>query len=184
MKIFGIGLSRTGTKSLTSALEILGFKISHYPCDKKTYKELTTGQYNLSILKKYDGMTDITASPFFPHLDSLFPGSKFILTLREKEAWLKSMQSYYSSKPLPNILPDLLYERKIRRFLRAAVYGSYTFNRERMAYVYDAHLKNVRQYFKKKEKQLLEIHITAGEGWEKLCPFLERPVPPNPFPRI
>lgn len=184
MKIFGIGLSRTGTKSLTSALETLDFNIAHYPCDRKTYKELTIGKYNLSILENYDGITDITVAPFFPHLDRLYPGSKFIFTLREKETWLKSMENHFGKNPLPKVLPDLLFERKIRRFLRAAVYGTYTFDRERMAYVYDSHLKNVREYFKEKEKQLLEINITNGEGWEKLCPFLEKAVPPDPFPRV
>ena len=69
MKIFGIGLSRTGTKSLSEALGIMGFKTAHYPCDRKTYIELTTGNYTLSILKKFDGITDITAVPFYPQLD-------------------------------------------------------------------------------------------------------------------
>jgi len=184
MKIFGIGLSRTGTKSLTAALKMLGFKIIHYPHDRKTYKELTTGNCNLSLLKKYDGITDITIVPFYPQIDILFPGSKFILTLREKEAWLASMKNYYGGKPLPVLLPDFFYERKIRRFLRAAVYGCYTFDRERMSYVYDSHLQKVRRYFDGSREKLLEIDITAGEGWEKLCPFLGRPVPTQPFPRI
>ena len=184
MKIFGIGLSRTGTKSLTAALEMLGFKIVHYPRDRKTYKELTTGIYNLSLLKEYDGITDITVVPFYPQLNVLYPGSKFILTLREKEAWLTSMENHFGKNPLSGTLPDFLYERKIRRFLWAAVYGSYTFNRERMAFVYDSHLQNARRYFRGSRERFLEIDITTGEGWEKLCPFLDRPIPTESFPRI
>lgn len=184
MKIFGIGLSRTGTKSLTAALEMLGFKIAHYPCDRKTFQELTTGMYNLSLLEEYDGITDITVVPFYPQLDALYPGSKFILTLRGKEAWLASMENHFGKNSLPVRLPDFLYERKIRRFLRAAVYGSYAFNRERLSYVYDSHLQNARQYFRGSRERLLEINITAGEGWGGLCPFLNRPIPTAIFPRI
>lgn len=184
MKIFGIGLSRTGTKSLTAALKILGYRISHYPCDKKTFKELSTGIYNLSILEKCDGITDITVVPFFPQVDRIYPASRFILTLREKESWLDSMEKHFAVNPLSNILPDFLYERKTRRFLRAAVYGIYTFNRERMSYVFDAHLTKVREYFHDRKEKLLEMDITAGEGWEKLCPFVDRDIPEKSFPRI
>jgi hypothetical protein len=85
-KVFGIGLGRTGTKSLAYALRQLGINVVHYPDDLKTYQELSTGNYNFSLLQTLDGITDITVAPFYPHLDDLFPGSKFILTVREKTA--------------------------------------------------------------------------------------------------
>jgi hypothetical protein len=31
-------------------------------------------------------------------------------------------------------------------------------------------------------ERLLVMDIAAGEGWEKLCPFLGVPIPPEPFP--
>jgi hypothetical protein len=42
-KIFGIGLSRTGTLSLTSALQVLGIETEHYPNDLQTQEELKRG---------------------------------------------------------------------------------------------------------------------------------------------
>jgi hypothetical protein len=88
-KIFGIGLSRTGTKSLTLALNMIGFKVAHYPDDEITLKELMAGKYNFSLLKDFDGITDITVAPYYAQLDKLFPDSKFILTVRDKDSWLK-----------------------------------------------------------------------------------------------
>jgi len=42
-KIFGLGLSKTGTSSLTDALNLLGVKAVHYPHDQRTYEELRAG---------------------------------------------------------------------------------------------------------------------------------------------
>ena len=70
---------------------------------------------------------------------------------------------------------------QLRRQLREAVYGTYTFNKEQFAAVYETHYKNVRGYFKHRPKSLLIINIYAGEGWEKLCPFLNQPIPEQPF---
>jgi len=181
VKVFGIGLSRTGTKSLTKALDLLGFCVVHYPTDKVTLEELLTGKYNFSLLDGYDGITDITVAPFYAQLDKLYPGSKFILTTRDKESWLESLERHWSNKPAFDDRPGRETKMKIRRFLRAAVYGCYVFNRERMSYVYDLHHRNVLEYFKDRPQSLLVLNIVAGEGWEKLCPFLNKPIPDEPL---
>jgi len=43
MKVFGIGLSRTGTYSLSKALDVLGFYTIHYPIDPTTLLALFNG---------------------------------------------------------------------------------------------------------------------------------------------
>ncbi len=202
-KIFGIGLSRTGTKSLTAALNRLGFSIIHYPNDEVTQEELITGKYNFSLLNNHDGITDITMSPYYVQMDSLYPGSKFILTVRDKEAWLQGIERHwerktsvdypYQEKSKKRLLNQLLglkrkqEEEKIRkaelrRFLRAATYGIYRFNRERLYYVYDLHYKNATEYFKDRPDSLLVLDITAGQGWTELCGYLGLPVINEPFP--
>jgi len=50
-KIFGIGLRRTGTKSLAGALNLLGIRTKWFPQDAQTYRELIMGEYRLSILR-------------------------------------------------------------------------------------------------------------------------------------
>jgi hypothetical protein len=182
MKVFGIGLSRTGTKSLTISLKQLGFNIVHYPNDTKTLQELMAANYDLSILQDCDGITDITVAAYYPQLDQLFPNSKFILTVREKESWLKAIEAHWHNKPVFDTNPDNEDKMRLRRFLRLAVYGTYTFNADRLAYVYDWHHKNVMDYFKDRPESLLVLNICGGEGWEVLCPFLERSILQEEFP--
>lgn len=185
-KVFGIGLSRTGTKSLTSALHVLGFKMIHYPEDETTFRELAEGHYQFSLLQQFDGITDITVSAFYPQLDQLFPGSKFILTIRDREQWLDAMERHYANRPAFDLsdVPEQEIHMRIRRFLRSTVYGCYEFNRDRMAYVYDLHYRNTLDYFRDRPESLLVLNIGAGEGWQQLCPFLGCPVIEQPFPFI
>ena len=183
-KIFGIGLSRTGTKSLTAALKKLGFQIAHYPTDKTTYQELISNREDFSVLKSMDGITDITVVPYYARLDSLYPNSKFILTWRDKESWLAAMEKHFRYNKIYERWPYFLTERKIRKYLRAAVYGCYSFDRGKLSNAYESHMNAVRNYFKNRPGSYLEIKITEGEGWEKLCPFLGKQVLPEPFPKI
>lgn len=182
MKIFGIGLSRTGTKSLTVALNMMGVHVIHYPNDEITLKELRSGNYDLSILNDWEGIADITVAPYYAQLDKMYPNSKFILTVRDKESWLKSIQRKWDRKPVFEEDTDLDHQMQIRRFLRASVYGTYSYNEERLSYVYDLHYKNVMEYFQDRPNDLLVINICAGEGWEKLCPFFNFSVRDEPFP--
>lgn len=184
-KIFGLGLSRTGTKSLTQALRVLGYDTIHYPCDEATYNELTHGSYSLSILEEFDGMTDITTVPFYPQLDRAYPGSRFILTARDKEAWLASMKNFWGRKVVEEgegLKKPV--KMKMRRFLRAAVYGIFHYNRERLEHVFETHRKTVVDYFAGRPESLLEMNILEGDGWEKLCPFLGVEVPAEDFPFV
>ena len=183
-KVFCIGLSRTSTKSLTKALNILGINVIHYPIDKVTHYELTHGHYNFTILQDYDGISDITVSPYYMELDQIFPNSKFILTIRDKKKWLESLKRHWEDRPPYDDPKQTETHLKIRRFLRAAVYGIYTYNEQRLSNVYDVYHRNVLDYFKERPEDLLVIDITNGEGWEKLCPFFGKTQLEAPFPRV
>ncbi|MBE7436825.1 MAG: hypothetical protein HS115_00100 [Spirochaetales bacterium] len=183
-KVFGIGLGRTGTKSLSLALDVLGIIVIHYPISETIYQEMTSGNFQFSILQEFDGITDITVAAFFRELDELYPGSKFVLTVREEAGWLKSMEEHWSNKPIHDHEggPSET-QMKIRRFLRATVYGIYTYSRQRLRNVHRQHEKDVREYFKDKDN-LLIMDITRGDGWDRLCPFLGLPVIDAPFPYV
>lgn len=181
-KVFGIGLSRTATKSLTLALNILGISVIHYPNNAATYHDLVTGNYKFSVLEDFQGITDITVVPYYAQLDKLFPGSKFILTTRDRTDWLNSMETHWKDKPIVEDAGGDITKIKLRQFLRAAVYGIHNFDRERLGYIYDLHHKNVLEYFRDRPEDLLIINICQGEGWDKLCPFLRQPLPTRMFP--
>jgi hypothetical protein len=86
-KVFGLGLTKTGATSLGDALNTLGIRTIHYPHDEETYVDLTSGNYRLSVLEEYQGVVDISVAAYFAQLDKLYPGSKFILTIRDKVSW-------------------------------------------------------------------------------------------------
>jgi hypothetical protein len=168
-KIFGIGLSKTGTTSLNQALVELGFKSIHYP--QRT--ELFSGDFR--YFDGYDAVTDIPVVPFYPQLDAAFLESKFILTVRDVDEWLRSMENWLGGQRRPN-------EFMIR--MRIAVYGVVSFHKERLKYVYEKHVRDVKEYFKHRPADLLVMNICAGEGWEKLCRFLGKPMPATEFPFV
>lgn len=183
-KVFGIGLSRTGTRSLTAALHVLGWDTVHYPTDAASLEAMARGDGDFPLLRHYDGLTDITTVPFVHELDARYPGSKFVLTTREPEGWLRSCENHWRGRsPFePPQDEDHRVHMEIRRFLRAAVYGCYAFAPERFVRVRDAHTAAMRAYFAERPGDYLEIDVTAGQGWETLAPFLGVPVPPHPFP--
>jgi hypothetical protein len=182
--VFGLGLSRTGTRSLTAGLQILGWDTSHYPIDEDTYTELAYGQYDLTLLKYHDGLTDITTVPYYQQLDRQYPGSKFVLTVRDRESWLRSCQNHWFNRPAFKHTedPDEETHLLMRQLLRAAVYGCYNFQPERFAWVYDRHVAEVKAYFKDRPDDLLILNVCEGEGFEKLAPFMGVPKPAEPFP--
>jgi hypothetical protein len=174
-KIFGIGLSRTGTLSLTTALEQLGIVATHYPNDKATRDELRRGHYSLSILDHVQALLDIPVSPYYAQFDHIYPEAKFILTTRPLESWLRSMENHFS-----------LYVEHMRDdfddFVHACVYGALYFSSERFRYVKELHERNVRDYFSGRPEKLLVFDVSQGDSWPELCPFLDLPVPDSPFP--
>ncbi len=181
MKVFGIGMGNTGNTSLTMALNELGVHVLHYLNEEIILDELMVGNYNLSIFNQFDGITATAVAPFFPQLDQIFPDSKFILTVRDKESWLDAMKEGWEAKPVQNN-QDNDRENYLKMLQRVAIFGTYKFNRERLSYIYDLHYKTVIEYFKDKPEALLVIDICGGEGWEKLCPFFKLPMMDAPFP--
>lgn len=195
-KIFNIGLPRTGTTSLNQALNALGFKSIHNP--KYFRKHAMEGRYHFEN-NDWRALTNF-GEHFYPQLDQAYPNSKFILTVRDEMDWLKSWERQIGDSTGDEIptrwawtRPLRLWERKIRRIFahdtrithmhaRIDIFGTYKFHAERCLYVYRLHRKNVLEYFKERPHDLLVIDICGGDGWEKLCPFLDVDIPGVPFP--
>lgn len=179
-KVFGLGLSKTGTSSLCDALNLLGVKTVHYPFDERTFAELREGNYRLSLMEDYQGAVDIPVAPFYAQFDREYPSSKFILTVREREGWLESCEVHW--RLMSQWWENFPRFKRFQEFIGACVYGTHAFNRERFDFVYRTHAQNVCDYFRGREDDFLVIDICGGEGWEKLCPFLGLPAPRAPFP--
>jgi hypothetical protein len=179
-KVFGLGLSKTGTSSLGEALNMLGISTIQYPHDQKTLAELRSGNYKLSILGEYQGIVDITVAPYYAQLDRIYPNSKFILTVRDKHSWLRSIEAHWRSKS-GRMNKDPQY-KEFTEFIYACLYGSLEYHKDRFLYVYDTHVRNVQDYFRSRPEDLLVLDICGGDGWEKICPFLGLSIPRARFP--
>ncbi|MGF1467993.1 MAG: sulfotransferase family protein [Sandaracinaceae bacterium] len=183
-RVFGLGLSRTGTRSLTAALHVLGIDTVHYPIDDDSLRAMTSGRLDFQLLESFDGITDITVAPYVRDLDHRYPDAKFILTVRDIEGWLRSCANHWSGRDAfaPTTSPGQAAHMEVRRFLRAAVYGCYDFQPDRFRRVYERHVADVMACFADRPGKLLVLDVVAGDGWEPLCAFLGRPIPEQPFP--
>lgn len=207
--VFCIGLGRTGTTSLTQALGILGYRANHLPIDEITQREMytyfandvhTTSPLHLSILNEYDALADTPVCCVYQGLDKAYPGSKFILTLREKQGWLASQERLHDQILIPFFsrnrdAPDAQFLNFLIKTLVARTVGDEAANvftddyeigayydRDVFSRLYDAYYEQVPKYFSGREDQLLTLRIVDGEGWEKLSPFLGINAPKAPFP--
>lgn len=167
--MFGIGLSRTGTTSLAAALHRLGYRTVHFPDPGP----LLVGDF--SVFDAVDAATDTPVTAFFPLLDQRYPGSRFVLTVREMEGWLGSVEELFRRRTQG--------ERGPVAEIRRLVYGRVTFDREHFRAAYERHVAWVRGYFRGRPGDLLEMDLGAGDGWEALCGFLGAGVVRGPFPR-
>lgn len=167
-KVFGIGLSKTGTSSLSNALEILGYRSIHFPV-------------SMAEIDSHDASSDISVSYRFSELDRLYPGSKFILTIRDLNQWLESCRKHFAIKvDLHTLSPALSQFLQTQRLLN---YGTVNYDPMLFQAAYENHIKYVQDYFVSRPQDLLIMDISGGEGWERLCPFLGCPIPQVKFPQ-
>lgn len=163
-KIWGLGLSRTGTTTLTYLLNQIGYNHVHYPTDDEMMS------FN------NDGASDIPVIPKYKKLDAQFPNSKFILTTRDKEKWLKSMSTYLERKRNWN-----QSTRQVN--IRIDVYKEPFFVYEVYDRVFDEHERKVKEYFKNRPESLLILNIVDGvDKPQKLFDFLGVDAKMDEFP--
>lgn len=173
MKIFCLGLSKTGTSSLASALNILGLKAAHWHYTRTMFDYIDDDIIiYCDKFSGYDAFADTPIARIYKQLDERFPGSKFILTTRDEARWLESFRNQFE-KGLP---------AKFDAKLHMDLYGTDSYDHDLCLAAFKNHTNNVKQYFKDREDDLLVINVTEGNGWEKLCPFLGMPMPEEDFP--
>ena len=173
MKIFCLGLSKTGTNSLTNALNILGFRAVHWHYTKKVFSyDGNSIVIHEDKFTDYDAFSDTPIARIYPELDRMFPGSKFILTLRDELKWVESFRNQFEKG-----IPD-----EFEAHLHRDLYGTDSFDRELCLEAFQNHTSKVNDYFKDRENDLLVMNITEGDGWDKLCEFLGKEIPEIEFP--
>lgn len=174
-KVFGIGLSKTGTTSLAKALEILGYKTLDNPGIER-YLAGNIDSLNKELLDTYEAITDTPIPSFYRELDQHYPNSKFILTIRDMNDWLLSCKKQFTPK-----LADK--QNTAHNNLFMDLYQTTVFDEEKFRSGYQKFVSSVLEYFSDRQGDLLVFDVSAGHGWVELCSFLEKPLPNVQFPK-
>ena len=170
-KIFGIGFHKTGTKSLAAALKHFGYRVTGPNGARNPNIAREVREVAFALLEQYDAFQDNPWPILYQELHQKCPAAKFILTVRPSNSWIRSVVEHFGTKSTP---------------MREWIYGIGFPRGHEEAYVarYERHNREVLDYFSDKPGRLLVVDITAGEGWEKLCPFLGVDLPEASFPCV
>ncbi|RAH81604.1 putative NAD dependent epimerase/dehydratase [Aspergillus japonicus CBS 114.51] len=208
LQVIGAGLSRTGTASFSAALEMLldggpvyhgGTQTTMGPPTEITawntiLRSWLAGEPNqhktLELLRArtagYAAITDAPASQFVPELLALYPDAKVIVTVRDRDGWVRSMQQISSLAQLWFLRAVLLPLPGMRHFVTYIALLQRQWDR-----IYEGHRDNVWIYDRHLEwlKEVVPadrlVFFDVRDGWEPLCRALGKEVPQGiPFPRI
>ena len=171
-KVFCVGFHKTGTKSLARALAILGYRVTGPNGARDPRIAERALPMALEIAACFDAFNDNPWPVLFREMDAAFPGSRFILTRRSADGWIASVVRHFGDERTP--MREWIYGPG-----RAAPRGNERAYLDR----YRRHNADVRTYFSGR-KRFLCMDITAGDGWDALCNFLQVPVPDQPFPHM
>lgn len=199
-KVFGIGANKTGTTSLEAIFRLYGFNVPN----QHTQEMLITwqtycGNYGpfRKFVEQYDFFQDqpFAVGPTYVVADALFPGSKFILTERDPDAWFASVCRYIGKlhgfddmsqvkeedmRKIGYIFPGYSYENTKRALTefedgKPVVRWNLLFDRDYFISKYLQRNRDVRHYFLGREKDLLVIDFSKEQSTQKICRFLGIP---------
>lgn len=154
-------------------METLGYRALHNGFNDERIMDILArnnaqGRPLLAGLEGYDFFSDFNGSAYLPQLYKQYPGSTYILTIRDMDSWLDS-RAYHVRR-----------NQKDPRYTHGVIHVEPdVWRRER-----EDRLQKINDFFRGREDELLVIDICGGQGWETLCPFLGKPIPSVPFPYL
>jgi hypothetical protein len=188
-KIFIVGRNKTGTTSMKKAFEDLGFVVGEkLVSDYLTDKYFLTGNYSklIRFIDTAEVFQDVPFSlcEFLPVLDKNFPGSKFILTVRDNELqWYNSLVKFHSKRygkngDIPSF-SDLESQEKyagsgfLINVMR--VHGTpknNPYSKDIMCAHYNRHNEYVVEYFKRRPGVLLVVNLSDQGAYKSFLEFI------------
>lgn len=170
-KVFCIGFHKTGTTSMEKALKLLGYRVTGGNWVRDPDVRTFALQRAMEIVPQFDAFQDNPWPMLYREMDKAFPGSKFILTVRDPQKWIASMVKNFGTDVTP-----------MREWIYGVGKGFPKGNEELYVARYNRHNNEVLEYFRGRS-DFLVVNLTEGDGWGKLCPYLGKPMPELPFPR-
>ncbi|KAL4957882.1 hypothetical protein BDW69DRAFT_180128 [Aspergillus filifer] len=208
-RIIGAGLPRTGTTSMTAALEILGFgpvmhgandddrprytKIlkakNEHPTASADQLTRMTGVSLWDMTAPYTSTLDLPTCDLSVELSALYPDALVILTTRDSDdawwrSWNQTWGAYHSSGVSGYFLRFLIWPvpevRASIRMVSTAVAGWQLRYGELGPSVHHRHKQDIIRRIP--ADRLLVYNVK--QGWPPLCKFLGVDIPAVPFPHV
>ncbi len=192
MELIGAGFPRTGTLSTQAALIRLGLPCYHMV--EVVRHEAHTDAWHAFLVRgqpmdwprlfaDYEATVDAPAAFFYREIMAAFPDAKVLLNLRDPEKWFDSFTM------LMGVMAEFGAHRasipRLDRWIAAGeammtrVFGEAP-DRGAVIRVFEEHNRRVQEEVP--ADRLLVFRVQ--DGWEPLCAFLGREVPPEPFPHL
>ena len=162
MKIIGIGLNKTGTKTLRHYLLEMGY--NHKTYDLDAFRDFQSGNWTklFETMNSYDSFEDWPWPLFYKKIDEKYPDALFILTVRKNpEVWYQSL-----CKMAVRIGPFNDFEKHIYGY--SMPHG----RKKEHLDIYNKHIEEVENYFKSRPNKLLKICWGNGDDGNKVANFL------------
>ncbi|HEY2141281.1 MAG TPA: sulfotransferase [Solirubrobacteraceae bacterium] len=203
MKLIGAGMPRTGTLTQKAALEMLGLGPCYHMVDVLAdldqaglWRRALEGEEPWSeIFDGFDSTVDWPGGYFYRELMDTYPDAKVLLSVREPEAWERSMrQTVWAVRHGESLIHMLSSARghvdpQWQGFLEMIDgllwegNGSFAAGHAEPQQLIDTMLRHNEEVKRNVPSERLLVW-SVTEGWEPLCEFLELPVPQEPFPHV
>lgn len=189
-KVFVIGRNKTGTTSVAEALRTLGYSVGEQAEAELLMEDWAIRRFDriVEYCRTADAFQDMPFSNDYTYqvLDYAFPGSKFILTVRASaEEWFESLIRFHTKivrkqrLPTAGDLKAFAYRRPgwvwRNQVLVYGVNESTLYNPTIYMNHYEEHNRRVRNYFRFRKPDLLQLNVADEDAARRLCAFLGKP---------
>lgn len=197
-KIFCIGFNKTGTTSLKTEMALQGFTVGNQRQAELLFDDWVKRDFKRLIryCRTAEFFQDVPFSyPYtFIAMDQAFPGSKFILTVRNNaEQWYNSLIRFHGKlwgngnvPPTTEDLKNATYIEKGRpyrnRFLVHDVPEDDPYKKDVMIAYYHNHNNMVMDYFRHRSQDLLIINLKNPQDYLRFCEFIGQKPEREGFP--
>ncbi|MEU4420827.1 sulfotransferase family protein [Actinoplanes sp. NPDC024001] len=203
LQVIGVGFARTGTTSLRSALDVLGFGPCYHMLDVMSDPQRVRQWLDIArgaapdwnrVFGGFRSAVDWPVAAYWRELADAFPEAKLVLTVRDPDAWYDSARNTIfkqrvdpprgparvAARVAERVSPDLrAFLAMTRETIEQPLFDDRLADRAYLTSVFTRHVEQVQAAFP--PDRLLTFRAT--DGWAPLCAFLGRPVPEQPFPR-
>jgi hypothetical protein len=187
LKVVGSGLGRTGTKSMQTALAMLGFGPCHHmvevfmhPESMALWVDAAEGRPDWDLIfKDYQSAVDYPTAAYWRQIADHYPDAKVLHTVRDPDRWFDSTQATIFSPANRGATVGSGDDMRSRFF--NGFMGPLRERLDDRAWMTDyfrRHTEEVKATIAPERLLIYEV----GEGWDRLCAFLGVPVPDEPYP--